>query len=235
MGCCKQWLNVIMSIWWATYPKVNLCPHGGAVTRYADSSDPKKVISYLEAMKCSGRPGRPKPKMENQVMQLPDLFLYISQPLFTSVAWTWRRTPRTSCFIPSRAWRPWQGGPAHSCSTGRADRDPGIRQVESTSSAATLWAEANSAPSWLGWTTNCLILQRLMWEWRWDESILSLCPFGVSCFFGSSEALIRSCNLRGEQQSHCSMPYPSLCCHFRFREGSVQHAVIPQMWNCLPQ
>lgn len=150
-------------------------------------------------------------------LQLPDLFLDVSQPLFTSVAWTWRRTPRTSCFIPSRAWRPWRGGLAHYCSTGRAGRDPGIRQVGSTSSAATLWAEANSAPSWSGWTTNCLTLQRLTWEWRRDESILSHLG-GVSCFFGSSEALIRwgrSCNLRGERQSRCSMPRPSLCCHFR--------------------
>lgn len=146
----------------------------------------------------------------SNLLQLPDLFLDVPQPPFTSVAWTWRRTPRTSCFIPSRAWRPWRGGLAHYCSDGRADRDPGIRQVASTSSAATLWGEASSAPSWLGWTTNCLILQRLTWEWRWDETILL-------CFFGSSEALIRwgrSCNLRGEQQSHRTMPHPRLCCPF---------------------
>lgn len=128
----------------------------------------------------------------SKLLQLPDLLLYDSQPLFTSVAWTWRRTPRTSCFIPSRAWRPWRGGLSHYCSAGRADRDPGVRQVESTSSAATLWAEANSAPSWLGWTTNCFILQRLTWEWRRDESI-SFHLGGVSRFFGSPERATVQC------------------------------------------
>lgn len=33
------------------------CPHWGAVARYADSSDPLKVISYLENKKAGGRPG----------------------------------------------------------------------------------------------------------------------------------------------------------------------------------